>query len=90
MLVSIDTNKLKDKEKIEVLYALNLIIEKRVERKKGRSWADGIKQRCYLKEIELVSSPTVLLQSLFTTLVIYSYEGRYVATFNVPIVYIQA
>ena len=37
MVVSMDTNKLKDKEKIEVLYALNLIIEKRVERKKGRT-----------------------------------------------------
>ena len=37
-----------------------------------------------------MASPTVLLEGLFTTLVIYAYEGREVATFDVPGAHLNA
>ena len=42
----------------------------------------------YLKEVEQAASPTVSLESLFVTLVIGDYEGRYIAT-DVPGSYLQ-
>ena len=56
----------------------------------GRTCANGIKQKSNLKEVESVASPTIFLEGLFTTLVINSYEGREVATFDVPVAYLHA
>ena len=77
------------KNKME-LNAINLIKEKRDGTLKGRRCADGRKKRQYLREDESVSSPTVSLEGLFVTLVIDAYEGRDVATFNIPRVYLHA
>ena len=56
---------------------------------KGITCANGSKQKRYLKEGEIVASPTVSIEVLFTTLVIGTYEVREVATFDVPGVYLR-
>ena len=38
----------------------------------------------------MVASPTLSLESLFTTLVIYAYKGRDVATFDVTELYLHS
>ena len=43
----------------------------------------------YLKEGELVASPKVFLESIFTTLVIYSFGVIDVATFDMTGTYLQ-
>ena len=75
VVVPIDPNTL-DLKDIEIaLELVNLIKLKRDGTVKGRSCANGSKQRYYLKEFESVSSPTVLLESLLITLLIVVYEG---------------
>jgi hypothetical protein len=69
---------------------VNLIKEKRDSRIKGRTCANGSKQRKYLKEEETIASPTVALESLLTSLVIDVFEGRDVGTFDVPGAYLHA
>ena len=44
----------------------------------------------YLKEYESVTSPTIALESLFTTLLVDAYEEREVATFDVLGAYLHA
>ena len=72
------------------LNTINLIKEKRNGTIKGSTCAEGRKQRQYLREDESVSSPTVYLEGLFETLVIDAYEGRDVATFDIPGAYLHA
>ena len=55
---------------------------------KGRGCADGRKQRAYLIKDE-VSSPTVSLDTLFLSVAIDSFEGRDVATVDVPGAFLQ-
>ena len=70
--------------------AVNIIEEKRDGRVKGRTCANGSKQRQYLKEYESVASPTVGLESLITTLLTGVYEGRNFISFDVPGAFLQA
>ena len=72
------------------LEAVNLIKEKRNGIIKGRTCANGSKQKRYLKEEDVIASPTVALESLLTSLVIDVYEGRDVGTFDVPGAYLHA
>jgi len=72
------------------LEAVNLIQEKRSGKIKGRTCADGSKQKRYLKEGESIASPTVSLEAIMTTLVIDAYEKRDVVTFDVPGAYLHA
>ena len=58
--------------------------EKRNGDIKGRTCANGVKQRRYVKAGEITYSPTVSLVSILTTLAIDSYEGRDVAIVDVP------
>jgi len=62
---------------------LNLKKEKRCGTIKGRTCANGSRQRQYLRLYESVESSTVSVESLFTTLLIDAYEGRD-AVFDVP------
>ena len=87
---AIDPDTLSLLQKKMALNAINLIKEKRDGTIKGRTCADGSKQRQYLREDESVSSPTVSLEGLFATLVIDAYEGRDVATFDIPGAYLHA
>eukprot|EP00957_Ditylum_brightwellii_P029212 2208022-Ditylum_brightwellii.AAC.1 len=58
VVVPIDTHLLSDDDKQKALDAVNLIKEKREKSIKGRTCANGSKQRLYLKEYESVASPT--------------------------------
>ena len=69
--------------------AVNLIKEKRDEKIKGRTYANGSKQRQYLKEDETVYSPTCSTKSLMSTLVIDAMDNSDVAIFDVPGAFLQ-
>ena len=87
---SVESNLLSIKEKRSTLEAVNLIKKKRCGKIKGRTCADGSKQKSYLKEGENISSPTVSTESLIATLVIDAMEKRDVAIFDVPVAYLHA
>ena len=90
VIEAIDPDIISFQQKRMALNAINLIKEKRDGTLKGRTCADGSKQRQYLREGESVASPTVSLEGLFVTLVIYAYEGREIATFDIPGAYLHA
>ena len=69
---------------------MNLIKKKRCGKIKGRTCANGSKQKRYLKHGESISSPTVSLEAIIGTLLIDAHEGRDVAIFDVPGAYLQA
>ena len=69
--------------------AVNLIKEKRDGKIKGRTCANGSKQRQYLKDGENVYLPTCAMESLMTTLIIDALEKRDVAIFDVPGAFLQ-
>ena len=77
-------------EKKRALEAVNIIAEKRCGKIKGRTCADGSKQRRYLNHEETISSPTVGLESILCTLIIDAYKGRSVRIFDVPGAYLHA
>ena len=70
--------------------AVNLIKEKWDGQIKGRTCADGSRQRRYLKQDESVASPTAALESLIILLLIDAYEDRDVATYDGPGAYLHA
>ena len=69
---------------------MNLIKEKRSGITQGRTYANGRKQKRYLKRGETISSPTVSLEAMTGTLAIDIKEDREVAIFDVPGAYLQA
>ena len=86
----IDPDTLTKDQKSRVLEAVNLIKEKRDGKIKGRTCADGAKQRKYVKEGEIMSSPTAVLESIVATFLIDAYEERHVAIADVPGAYLHA
>ena len=87
---AINTETLSAEDKAKSLNAVNLIKQKWDGTIKGITCADKNKQKRYLGKDESVASPTVSLESLFTTLVIDAYEERDIATFDIPGVYLHA
>ena len=85
-----DFTKMTEDEKLKTLEAVNLIKEKRDGTIKGRSCANGSKQRKYLKEGELVASPTVSTEANLSTLFVDVFEGCDVAVYNVPGAFLQS
>ena len=77
-------------EKSKALTAVKIIKQKRDGTIKGRTCADGGNHKIYLVKDESVASPTISLESLFTTLVIDAYEERDIATFNIPETYLHS
>lgn len=86
----VEANLLTTNDKARALEAMNIIAEKRCGKIKGRTCADGSKQRRYLKDDESVASPTVCLESLLSTLLIITYEERHVSVFDVLGAYLHA
>ena len=86
--ISYDT--LTNEDKRKALDAVNIIELKRDGRLKGRSCANGSKQRSYLSEYDSVASPTVSLEGIITSLLIGAYEGRNYISFDVPGAFLQA
>ena len=90
VVTAINPDTLSSEDKAKSINAVNLIKQKRDGTIKGRTCADGSKQRRYLGKDESLASPTVSLELLFTTLVIDAHEERYIATFNIPGAYLHA
>ena len=66
-----------------------MIKEKSNGKKKTRVYADGRKQSRYIPK-ELVTSPTIQLESLIVSLIIDAKEGRDVAIADVVGAYLKA
>ena len=90
MVKPVNASTLTPLEKYKYLPAVNLIKEKFSGELKGRTCADGSRQRKYLKEDESVASPTIALESLIMTMLIDTYEGRDIGIFDIPGAFLQA
>ena len=86
----IHPSKINNEEKKRALDAVNLIKKKRCGKIKGKTCADGSKQKYFLRHNESISSPTVSLEGIIGLLLIGAHEGRDVAIFDVPGSYLQA
>ena len=73
----------------KALEAVNLIKEKRCGNIKGRTCANGRKQRNHLKPDESVYSPTCSTKALTENLFIYLMEKRDVTIFDLPGYFLQ-
>ena len=73
-IAPIPFDELTDKDMKQALEAVNLIKEKRCGTLKGRTCANGSKQRKYLKDGEDFALPTASLEFILTTLVIDAWE----------------
>ena len=85
-----DPTKLTSTKKKEALEAVNLNKEKRTGTIRGRTSANGRKQRSFLKDGEEFTSPTISLEAIFRSLVIDVHEGRDIAIFDIPGSYLHA
>ena len=81
---------LSEKDKRTALDAVNLIKVKNNGTVKGRTCANGSKERYYLAEGDSVASPTASLEAIISTLLIDVYEGRDVGIFDIPGAYLHA
>ena len=70
VITPIEPEMLSYEDKMKALEAVNLIKDKRNGKIKGRTCADGSKQKNCLKEGESISSPMVSLEALFCTLIV--------------------
>ena len=84
-----DASKMTPLEKKKTLEAVNLVKEKRDGSIKGRTCADGSRQKQYLKPDESVYSPTVSPEALIATLIVDAKEERDVAIYDIPGAYLQ-
>ena len=85
----VDATKLSHEQKKAALRSVNLIKEKRDGTLKGRSCADGRKQRALYSKGEM-SSPTLSSESLLMLLCVDAAEGRDVAFCDVAGAYLKA
>ena len=90
VIAPIDPNKLTDAQKKRALESIHLINFKRNGIVKGRTCANGKKQRQYVRVEDILSSPTSSLESIIYTLVRDAYERRYVVTLDIPGAYLHA
>jgi hypothetical protein len=81
-------HELTEQERARALRYLMYLKEKRDGRIKGRGCADGRPQRLYTEKAES-SSPTASLAGMIMTCVIDAYEGRDVATVDIPGAFLQ-
>jgi len=83
-----DVNKLTDKQRRQAMKSLFFITEKREGRIKGRTVADGSKQRLWINKKE-VSSPAVAVESVTWPAIIDAKEQREVAVVDIPNAFIH-
>jgi len=84
----IDVSKLTPLEKRRAMESLIFLVEKRDGTIKGRTCADGSKQRAYVPKEE-ATSPTVMTESILLTAVIDAREKRDVLTADIPNAFVQ-
>ena len=89
MVQAVDPRSLTNKEKKRACPAVYIIKQKRIRIIKRKICAIGSQQGKYIKEYESIASPTVALYSVFTTLLVDTYEKQEVATFDIPCVYLH-
>ena len=87
---AIGSNTLTNEEKKTALDAINLIKVKKNGIVKGRTCANGIKERLYLPKEYSVASPTASLEAIISTLLVDVYEDRNVGIFDIPGAYLHA
>ena len=90
MVIPTCPDKLSSREKSEALEAVNLIKMKRDGNIKGRTCANGAKQRRYVKEGDDYSSSTAALESIIATLIVDAMEGKAVSIADIPGAYLHA
>ena len=78
----LDPDALTPQKKRDALRTVSLLKEKRSGALKGRTCANGSKQRKYIAK-EDSSSPNICTEALITTLVIDTYKGRELSTADV-------
>ena len=81
---------LTERDKKESLEAVNLIAQKRCGKIKGRTCANGSRQRKYISTEESFASPTASLEAILSTLMIDAYEGIDIAVADVSGAYLHA
>ena len=84
----IHPNNLSEKQRRNAMSSLIFITEKRDGRIKGRTVADGSKQRNWISKEE-ASSPTVALESVILSAIIDAKEEREVAIVDIPNAFVQ-
>ena len=90
LVAHIDTDTLSFGGKRKSLEAVNLIKEDRCEKMKGKIMQMTVNIKRYIKEGERISSPTVSLEGLFCTIIMYENEWRDMDTFEVQGAYLHA
>ena len=90
VVMPVDAGSLTPKELEMAMEAVNLIKEKKGGKVKGRTCANGSRERKFLKYDESVASPTVSTEGMFGTFMIDAYEGRVVGISNIPGAYLHA
>ena len=90
VIIPIPFEELTDEDVRQALEAVNLIKEKRCGKLKGRTCANGSRQRKYLKDGEDFASPTASLESILTTLVVDAWEDRDIGIADVLGAYLHA
>eukprot|EP00957_Ditylum_brightwellii_P202307 15329569-Ditylum_brightwellii.AAC.2 len=86
----IDPKILTKKDRRQALEAVSLIKEKQCGKVKGRACTNGSKQQEFLKEDELVASPTGALESLLSMLITDANEKQDMGVYNIPEVFLQS
>ena len=87
---AIDSSELTEEDKKTALDAVNLIKVKKNGVVKGRTCANGSKEKYFLPENDSIASPTGSLEAIISTLLIDIYEDRDVAIFDIPGAYLHA
>ena len=82
-------HELTEMERQRALRSITLVTQKRNRIIKGRTVADGRKQRDYIPRDD-ITSPTISTEALMLSLAIDAHEGRYVATADVEGAYLHA
>ena len=90
MIGPVDPDSITIDDKNKALRAVHLIKEKIYGRNKVITCANGAKKRRYFKEGKIISSSTVFLKSIIATLVIESFEERFIAIADIPGAYLHA
>ena len=85
----INPEDMSEEEMKKVLNVLHIIKQKRCGKIKGRTVANGSKQRGYVSKEES-TSPTVSFEALLASFVIDAHEDRDVAIFDVPGAYLHS
>ena len=76
-------------ERERALWSITIVTKKRSGKIKGRTVADGRKQRNYIPRDD-ITSPTISTEALMILLAIDAYEGRKVSTTDVEGAYLHA